>query len=314
MCSFLHTNIDFLEQMNQDQIKSNILWEKVVTTTEYALKTGALHPIATECELIQQDEVKFILRILDSLQRKDKLKKEQKKKQKASQGNFNPFLPYDPNLFVADLSDTHVCLLNKFNVVNHHLLLITREFEAQENLLTLADFTAMWQVLKEIDGLGFYNGGKLAGASQPHKHLQLVPYPIAPNIDSIPLEKRITAVKFINNIGMSPYLPFLNAIAFFDHLKEKTPLEAAKITLDYYHQLLSAVGLESQGKKQSGAYNLLITRDWLWVVPRALEKFVSISINSLGFAGALLVKNEKQRQLLLDTKPLNVLKKVAVGK
>ena len=99
-------------------------------------------------------------------------------------------------------------------------------------------------------------------------------------------------------------------IEFFE--VERSPLEAAKITLDYYDQLLDAVGLENNGPKQSGAYNLLITREWMLVVPRSRDSFKSISINSLGFAGALLVKNEKQRQTLLKYKPMNILKKVSV--
>ena len=41
----------------------------------------------------------------------------------------NPFLPYDPDLVVADISDTHVALLNKFNVIDHHLLIVTRCFK-----------------------------------------------------------------------------------------------------------------------------------------------------------------------------------------
>ena len=293
---------------------SNKLWQKVITATQHALSTGALHSLPTECELVEQDEIKFVVRILDSLRRKDKTKKQQKQKQKASGGTFNPFLPYEEDLFVADLSQTHVCLLNKFNVVDHHLLLITREFEAQEDLLNVADFTAMWQVLREIDGLGFYNGGKLAGSSQPHKHLQVVPYPFAPNSTRIPMEKVIASSRLVDDhhIVTSDHLPFQHAIAFFNSLVERSPLEAAKITLDYYYQLLNTVGLENSGPKQSGAYNLLITREWMLVVPRSRDSFKSISINSLGFAGALLVKNEKQRQTLLKYKPMNILKKVAV--
>ena len=41
-----------------------------------------------------------------------------------------------------------------------------------------ADFDALARGLAAIDGLAFYNGGTVAGASQPHKHLQLVPVPL----------------------------------------------------------------------------------------------------------------------------------------
>ena len=64
----------------------------------------------------------------------------------------NPFLPYDEELFVADLSDTHVALLNKYNVLDHHLLLVTRAFEEQESLLTRGDFEALAARLIEMRG------------------------------------------------------------------------------------------------------------------------------------------------------------------
>ena len=54
---------------------------------------------------------------------------------------------------------------------------MTRAFEEQTDLLNLEDFAALWFCLQEIDGLAFFNGGKIAGASQRHKHLQLIPLP-----------------------------------------------------------------------------------------------------------------------------------------
>ena len=59
----------------------------------------------------------------------------------------NPFLPYEEDLFVADLSDAHLLLLNKYNVVAHHLLVVTRRFEPQSDLLNSADLDAAWKVL-----------------------------------------------------------------------------------------------------------------------------------------------------------------------
>jgi ATP adenylyltransferase/5',5'''-P-1,P-4-tetraphosphate phosphorylase II len=38
----------------------------------------------------------------------------------------NPFLPYDAELFVCELSPTHVLLLNKFPVVENHVLVVTK--------------------------------------------------------------------------------------------------------------------------------------------------------------------------------------------
>jgi ATP adenylyltransferase len=47
------------------------------------------------------------------------------------------------------------------------------------------------------------------------------------------------------------------------------------------------------------------------IVPRKQEEFAEISINSLGFAGALLVKNQQQMELLKNINPINILTNVA---
>ena len=100
----------------------------------------------------------------------------------------NPFLPYEPELHVADLGDEHVCLLNKFPVMRDHALIVTREFVDQQEPLRPADFAAVWPLLGETGGLGFYNAGELAGASQRHRHFQVVPTPLVPFGANLQLE------------------------------------------------------------------------------------------------------------------------------
>ncbi|BDI16003.1 hypothetical protein ANSO36C_18050 [Nostoc cf. commune SO-36] len=176
-------------------LKPDTLWTSVKEQTEHALQCGALLSIPTEFEFVEQDNVRFLVRILSNLNRKKTADEIQKKQSARSGQEFNPFLPYEEDLFVADISGTHVCILNKFNVVDYHLLIITRSFEEQESLLTLEDFTAMWACLANFDGLAFYNSGKTAGASQRHKHLQLVPLPLAPSGTQIPIEPLLTSVQ-----------------------------------------------------------------------------------------------------------------------
>lgn len=43
------------------------------------------------------------------------------------------------------LSATHTAVLNKFNVLQQHLLIVTYRCEQQEVLLTGADFEALWR-------------------------------------------------------------------------------------------------------------------------------------------------------------------------
>jgi sulfate adenylyltransferase (ADP) / ATP adenylyltransferase len=282
-----------------------MLWQRTIEQTQSALSCGALLSIPTSHEFVEQAGVRFLVRIVNNLIRKEAA--DLKQKQEEQVGKFvNPFLPYDRDLFVADISDTHVCLLNKFNVVDHHLLIITRAFEEQEALLTLNDFVAMWACLSEVDGLAFYNAGKEAGASQRHKHLQLVPFPVEKNIDRLPIDPLIKSVQFRSHITVIPEFPFLHALTQLD--PEMTPEDL----LQCYYELLETVGIRSNTIMQTAPYNLLATREWMMIVPRSQAEYSSIAVNSLAFSGALLVRNAEQLDTLKQLRPLNFLKNVAV--
>lgn len=298
------------------QLEPGILWERVIKQTEHGISCGALETIPTEYEYVEAEGINFLVRVISNLVRKDAAKKTVSKDSKTSSQEFNPFLPYDKDLFVTDISETHLCLLNKFNVVEHHLLIVTRAFEEQESLLTLEDFEAMWVVLDEIDGLAFYNSGKIAGASQRHKHLQWVPLPLSPSGERIAIAPMLATAVWEGVVEKIPSFPFVHALVKFDRHEMPSPQVAAKKTLECYLNLLRAVGLlndESNGDNSAtGAYNLLSTREWMLIVPRSQEHFQSIPINSLGFAGALLVRNEEQMKVLKEFGPLQILKTVAI--
>lgn len=303
------------QSVNQEiLLKPGTLWTRIKQQTQHGLSCGALQSIQTDYEFVEEKGVNFLVRILSNLTRKDEAKKKQDKAAKKGK-DFNPFLPYEEDLFVADISPTHLCLLNKFNVVDNHLLIVTREFEQQDNLLTYQDFQAMWACLAQIDGLAFYNGGKIAGASQKHKHLQLVPTPLAPNqTESIPIAPLFSSAEFDGDVGRVTDLPFVNGFCRFDSDLINSPNHAAQITLERYHKLLKAVNLLSKDTENSSiAYNFLATREWMFIVPRSEENFDSISVNSLGFAGALLVRNQQQMQMLKEVSPMGILKQVGIS-
>ncbi len=281
---------------------SGTLWNRVIEQTQYAIACGALLSIPTEYEFIQQGNIRFLVRVLSNLVRKEAAQKQEKEVTKTN-AEFNPFLPYEKDLFIADLSETHLCLLNKFNVVDHHLLIITRKFEEQEALLNQQDFAAAWKCLSEVDGLIFYNAGKNAGASQRHKHLQLVPFPLTPEGLSIPIATLLPAIA-TQAVTTISELPFAHAFITLP------AIQSSETLLDCYDQLLQAVGLRCD--RPSGAYNLLVTREWMLMVPRSQESFQSISVNSLGFAGTLFVRDEQQMQTLKQHSPLEVLRQVGV--
>lgn len=290
------------------RLQPGSLWRLIQNRTIHALNCGALQPITTSSELIEQNGIRFAVQVVPNLARRDASKTQDTPK--TNSGNFNPFLPYEPDLFVTNISDTHLCLLNKFNVVDHHFLIVTRSFEDQETPLTLEDFEAMWQCLAELDGLAFYNSGKLAGGSQRHRHLQIIPLPFASNHFALPISPTISQAQFSNGIGIVPAFPFTHALTQLTADWTESLTAAVKQTLSCYHQLLNAVNLVQPGG-ELGAYNLLVTRKWMLIVPRVQACFESISINALGFTGTILVRDETQLQHLKEHSPMAVLKAVS---
>lgn len=269
-----------------------------------------MQPIPTTYQFLEHQGLSWLVRVLPHLADKDPAQSSQEPKKP----DFDPFLPYDRDLFVADISDTHVGLLNKFNVMDHHLLIVTRAFEAQETPLTLPDFAALGACLREFESFAFYNSGQTAGASQRHRHLQLVPLPLAPEGPEIPITPALAAAQFQEGVGVSPQLPFVHGIVRLDLPPSLSPGIAAAEMLNGYHRLLQAVKLQPQSEKEQlvGAYNLLATRRWMLIVPRTQAAFQSIAVNALGFAGTFLVRNLDQLRSLQDLGPMSVLRQVAV--
>jgi len=289
------------------------LRESVAAVSARALAAGALLPIPTGCEFVEDGGVRFFVRVLTSLARKDEERAAQRREAAAGKP-VNPFLPYERGLFVAGVSGTHVAILNKFNVVDRHLLIVTRKFEDQRSLLTPRDFEAWWRCMVEYDSLGFYNGGVEAGASQAHKHLQLVPLPLAPEGPPVPVDPLLAKAGGEDRRGTIPGFDFRHSFARLGEAGIGSA--AARLAYERYAAMLEQVGLRTPSGKdaelQSGPYCLLATREWMLLVPRSREFFDSISINSLGFAGALLVRNEEQLRTLREAGPFAALRETAL--
>ena len=279
-----------------------------------ALASGGLQPIETTQTFVDDGGVRFVIRVATNLARQAAARERQDPSHRAGGPPPNPFLPHEPALFVADLTDTHLALLNKFNVLDHHLLIVTRRFVHQETLLDEADFTALSLAMADHAGLGFYNGGAVAGASQPHKHLQWVPLPLAEPGPAVPIAPLLPTARRAGEVGIVPGLPFRHAFVALDPARAAQPRTFAEALHAGYRAALRAVGIAAVHRDgelwQSAPYNLLITREWLLLVPRRQECEAGISINALGFAGSLFVRDQAQCALLRRRGPLAVLRAV----
>jgi ATP adenylyltransferase len=290
------------------------LWETLRRTTDAALAAGALKPIGTRQETLEDGGVGFVVRIAESLKRKAEDRRARDRQARRTGRAFNPFLPPEAALTVAGVSETHLAVLNKFNVVDDHLLIVTRRYEDQESLLNRADLAALWRCMAEYPCLGFYNGGAVAGASQPHKHLQSVPLPLAGEGLSTPMDPLLAAAPAGEAITRVPSLPFANAFTRLPGGLEADP-NAADLLLERYRALLRAVGIGprqgAEGELQSQPYNLLLTRTWMLAVPRTREHFESISVNALGYAGSLFVRSPEELDLVRRSGPMCILAAVS---
>ncbi|MFW5741039.1 MAG: phosphorylase, partial [Myxococcota bacterium] len=102
---------------------------------------------------------------------------------------------------------------------------------------------------------------------------------------------------------------FEHAVTSCDASWLDDPHRAACESHARYLALLSAVGMwvEPGMKDQPGPYNLLVTREWMMLVPRLEECFEDISINAIGYAGGLLVRDDAQLRRIQQVGPLRVI-------
>lgn len=280
------------------------LWPRVDAVTAAALRSGALQTIPTTSAVLVDRGIPFAVRVVGQLARKAAVRTSLP----PGVPPPNPFLPYDPALFVAEVTPRHVCLLNKYNVVERHLLIVTRHFEGQQTALNASDFAALARCMAEGEGVGFYNSGPAAGASQPHKHLQWVPVSPA----DLPLAASIDAAAE-RHLGRADCFRFEHAIERLRSLDFTQPDDAGQRLADTYRRLLAACGfpLSADPSAELPSYNLVVTREWMLLTPRRRECFAGISLNALAFVGALLVKDVEQLDTLRRHGPWVALEAVA---
>ncbi|MDR5762645.1 phosphorylase [Caballeronia sp. LZ035] len=279
-------------------------WQDVVAQTERALACGALRSFDTALSVIEDGGVRFLIRQAANLRRKEEAATRSATPAGAKR---DPFSPCEAALRVGDIGARHFLLLNKFNVLAHHLLVVTNAFEAQQSLIDESDFAALFACLARVDALGFYNGGTIAGSSQPHKHLQLVPLPFDGH--ALPVEPFIEAAR-TNAVFQAPQLAFRHAAAW---LADDDPAHAHAV----YLQLLKTIGVEridvAGVARQSAPYNLLVTRRWMLAVPRSVPDVQGVAVNALGFAGSLFVRDDAQRRIVETLGPMRLIANATIS-
>ncbi|KAM3583055.1 bifunctional AP-4-A phosphorylase/ADP sulfurylase [Umbelopsis sp. WA50703] len=238
----------------------------------------------------------------------------------------DPFENPNPALRITEYGDYNL-VLNKFCVVPHHFLIVTKEFKKQSEPLLPGDLRVTWEVLNQLSqpAMAFYNCGDVSGASQPHKHIQVIPLPkskYTPPINA--LYDRISGRKAgeIYTIESLPYIHVLVPLDLNFIGTSTDPEEMEGYMGQMFFGLLDSMiqQLRVNGSQMTMSYNFILTKQYMMLVPRQKEhwevpdKGIRLSVNSMAFAGYLLTKKPEEFEAMKDISILDILSEVGVPK
>jgi ATP adenylyltransferase len=272
-------------------VRAEHFWKEALAVSERARSSGALVPLATETLEMPGMEPFHLRRLLSRAPRH----------LRPDGPRPNPFLPWEPELQVRLIESDHVLLLNKYPVQPAHVLVITSSWQPQSGWIGAADWRAVATVASDTGGLWFFNSSATAGASQPHRHLQLLPRTASQA--SCPLAGRLMA----QLDGHEPRWPWRYALSRRSDAQGGSDLPA----LYAEHCQRLEIGRKGRDPTPLRAYNLLFDDNWFLTVVRLREHCAGFSVNGLGFAGYLLCTETSDLQWLASQGPWRLLASVA---
>jgi len=278
-------------------LQQNSIWPGVCAVYSEAYASGAILKIDSTVSLLTEDSsgvvVPWVLRLAEILKKKPAASSEPAPGPASPAKPFNPFDPPEKALTVGHLSDTHTLVLNKFNVVEHHTIVITREFQPQTDPLNACDLDATFKVLRSMPqgGLGFFNCGEHSGRSQPHKHVQIVPLPFVQGQPAAPT----TAAAILSNVATNRAFEVAEtrSLPFRGFCCKLASGASADQLASAFASLLDAASTSASADEPL-SYNWLGCEDFMAIFPRSREKADLLAVNALGFAGTFLCRSEQE--------------------
>ncbi|OIW33105.1 hypothetical protein CONLIGDRAFT_676913 [Coniochaeta ligniaria NRRL 30616] len=283
----------------------------VKTAFNEARATGDLTYFPTQVSVLHVNSIPFQLRFSPSLASKPKPSPPSPSSSdpKPKKPPFNPFANPSPALLVAPLPPYHNLILNKFAVVPEHFILATAAFERQTDLLDAADLEAAWACIEAYHKEGrelfaFFNSGEYSGASQPHRHVQLLDVGNMREGLGEGDGWEVLANGLVDE-GKRGKVPFWTA---GERIRDKmTGEELREVYLRLYRRACGKLGKEA-GEQNEGeariSYNLAMTRDVMVVCPRVSEggavrgedgeEVGWLALNGTVLAGTALVKSQAE--------------------
>ncbi|GAP88469.1 putative ap4a phosphorylase ii protein [Rosellinia necatrix] len=293
-----------------------------------AQASGDLIYYPTQLAILTVGSFAFQLRYSPALAQKPK----QPRPVQLSAKPFNPFEDPSPPLLVAQLPPSHRLVLNKFAIVPEHFILATREFKPQTDLLETDDLDAAYACVKAYRNAGqelfvFFNSGNHSGASQPHRHLQLLPVEhMKHGLENIERgsEWAVLADKVCGKETALPFTVFTSPIDA-DMKAEERHLAYLSLYQRAVRATMAnaeAVAIE-EGEAQI-SYNFAMTSTCMALCPRASDgvqikddnqnEIGYVALNGTVLAGTALVKNKAEWDALRTTNKIlpDVLRRIGV--
>ncbi|PON29904.1 hypothetical protein TGAM01_v201270 [Trichoderma gamsii] len=307
------------------------LHELVRATFSKAVSANELRYFPTQVTVLHVNSIPFQLRFSPSLANKPKGPPPD-----PSKPPFDPFAHPPASLFITDLGPSHFLVLNKFAVVPEHFILATKENKPQTHVLEESDLEAALACIEayeqarqsssnldgaaassrekgsQDDGLfAFFNGGPHSGASQAHRHLQLLPVSRMKE----GLEDQSAWDVLAQRADALQKTPF---VAFSEPINTK--MSSVDLFAAYsrvYTKACQAAAQDAGSKAEAVpttgealiSYNMAMTKDTLVICPRkqegcpikssdGRETVGSLALNGTVLAGTALVKNEAEWEAL----------------
>ncbi|ORY63398.1 5',5'''-P-1,P-4-tetraphosphate phosphorylase 2 [Pseudomassariella vexata] len=289
-----------------------------------AKQAGDLTYYPTQVAVLEANSIPFQLRFSPSLASKPKPEKPKDKDAKP----FNPFENPLPSMTISDIGDppTHVLVLNKFAIVPEHFILATKRVEPQTHVLAKEDIEAASACVRayaendQDGGKGkekglfvFFNSGEHSGASQAHRHLQMLPIErMRDGLDKTGEGEGedwgVLTDKLLSHPKLGTKLPF--AVLTHAISSNTTPEDLHTAYLTLYRRAVKLVfpqkneaDIPSEGKAEI-SYNFAMTNTIMALCPRLAEgtairdregnEVGYIALNGTVLAGTALVKSEKE--------------------
>ncbi|KAG9014184.1 bifunctional AP-4-A phosphorylase/ADP sulfurylase [Tulasnella sp. JGI-2019a] len=319
--------------MSDSLAKYDTVISKLGETYDKGHASGELSFFSSTTSTHTEGGIEFEIRLCPSLANKDKPCGTENPPPKPVEKKPDPFMPpYKEGLYVGEITEddeSYVVLLNKYSVVPHHFLLVTKDFKLQTSPLTPPELTAAYKLLIAAKRTGrsflmFFNCGEASGSSQGHKHTQFLPLddPTGPPIEKLARSKRletdgkafsISSLPYANHIMRLPdNLPTTASSEEITDVLAQAYIRLLDLTIEtFMHQSAS----EHRGPT---AYNVLMTLQHLHLIPRGQGECELSSgkgrlpVNALGFTGMLMVKSEAEGQALREETVLRVLSAVGL--